>query len=128
KIQGRDITLQVAANVTLPLAKVQGIGLGKPDVPIDARPLVKPAIAEACIHPHDQIILAAIVKEVGKVEAEGCVSVVVPANKVSVQKDQRVAECAVEFNGHAAAAIAVGNFERAAIPPNARLRIFPAER
>ena len=104
------------------------IGLRKPDVAIDTRALIEPAVAEAGIHADDEEVFLPRVDEVGDVEAEGRVAVVVAPDEVAVKEDERIAEGAVELDGDALAGVACGQVEAAAIPADGGLRIAAAER
>src|ERR1035441_9676870 len=117
----------LCTNVALPLAQVQRVALGQPYMPVDARALVEPTVAKARFHANNQIVLAAVVDEVGQIEAERSIPVVVSANELSVEKDQRIAEPTVELNRHSTPAIAIRNLNRTAIPTHAGLRIAAAE-
>ena len=92
------VALDARPNIALPLPQMQRIRLGQPDMPVNSGAFVEPAIAEARVHAHHQIILPAIVQEVSQVEDERRVAVVVAADEVSVQKDQRAAEGAIELD------------------------------
>src|SRR5436305_4920214 len=114
-------------NVVFPPSKMQRIGLGQPDVPIYPCSLVKPAIAEAGVHADEQEILAAKIHEVGKVEAERSVSVIVASNEISIQKHESAAKGSIEFHADTAPGIFFGNIEGPPVPADARLRITTPE-
>jgi len=116
------------ADVAVAVAEVERLGFGEPDVTVDSGALVEPAVAEAGVHADDEIVLLAGVDEVGDVEAEGGVAVVVAADEVAVEEDERVAEGAVELEGEALAGVGCGQVEAAAIPADRGLGIAAAER
>ncbi len=115
-------------NVGFPPSKMQRIGLGQPDVPIDPCSLVKPAIAEAGVHADEQKILAAKIHEVGKVEAERSVSVIVASNEISIQKHESAAKGSIEFHADTAPRIFFGNIEGPPVPADAGFGIAAPER
>ena len=61
QIQRRCAALNRSANVALPLSQMQRVGLGQPNMPVDACAFIEPTIAKAGIHAHDQIVPAAII-------------------------------------------------------------------
>ena len=81
---------------------MQRIRLRQPHMPVNSRAFVKPAIAEARVHAHDQKILPPVVQEVGHIEVERSVAVVVAPDEVSVEKHNRAAERAIELDDDAA--------------------------
>ena len=97
-------------------------------MPVDARTLIEPAVPEAGVHPHNQIVLFSVPKEITQIEAKGSIAVVVTADEISVQKHQRAAEGAVEFDNNPPAGIPFRDVEGATIPADAGLGIPPAQR
>jgi len=114
------------ADVAFPLAEVNEIGLGEPDVAIDACAFVEPAVAEGGIDAKDNGVLLAEVEKVGEVEAEGCVAVVIATNEAAVDEDENASEGAVELDDDALALIGGGDVEEAAIPADGGLRVAAA--
>ena len=96
-------------------------------MPIHACALVKPSVPKTRIHAKHNVILGAHRQKIGDIEMEGCVSVVVAANKAAIHKHQHVAESPVKLHAHAPARIAGGNLELMAIPTHRRLGIAAAE-
>ena len=87
------------------------VGLGEPDVPINARALIEPAVAQARVHAQHDAVLAAIGEKVGDVELERSVAVVIAADEAAIHEDDDASEGAVELHREAAALVAGGNFE-----------------
>ena len=114
-------------NSAFPLAQMQRIGLGEPDMAIDAGALVEPAVAKAGVNAAHDVVLRAVGEKVRQVEAEGRVAVVVAADEAAIHKDKHVAEGAIEFDRNAAALVAGRNLELAAIPAHAGLGIAAAK-
>ena len=123
-----ELPLTVERTVLSHLPRCSAIGLGEPHMAIDAGALVEPAVAEAGVDARDDVVLRAVGEEVGQIEAEGRIAVVVAADEAAVDKDQHVAEGAVELDRDAAAQVAGGNLELAPIPAHAGLGIAAAER
>ena len=115
------------ADGALPLAQVNCIRLGKPHVPIDSGALIEPSVAEARIHAQNNVVLGAIGEEVGQIAVERRIAVVVAADKAAVHEDQHAAEGAIELHGDAAAEVARGNLEFAAVPAHAGFGIPAAD-
>src|SRR5271166_5688158 len=105
---------------------MQRIRFRQPHMAIDPRAFVEPAVAEAGVHADDQKILAAVVQKVGDIEAEGGIAVVVAANEISVEEDERAGEGAIDLVCNAAAGISFGDIDREEIPPDAGYRIAAA--
>ncbi len=97
-------------------------------MPINAGALVEPAIAEAGVHPHHQIILFAIPEKIAHVETKWSVAVIVAPDEVPVQKYQRAAERAVKLNRDSPSVVFLGNIERTPVPAHTRLRIPSSQR
>src|SRR5579859_2941591 len=97
-------------------------------MPVYSCALIEPAVAKTRVHAHNQIVLSAKIGEVGYVEAEWSIAVVITPDKVSVQEYQRAAEGAIKQDAHAPAGIFFRKVERAAVPSNAGFRIAPPER
>ena len=112
----------------LPLAQVQGIGLGQPRMSVDARALVKPAVAEAGVHARHNAVFGSIVQKIRHVEPERHVPVVVAPDKAAVHKNHHIAEGAVELDRHAPPQVAGRNLELAPVPSHAGLRVAAAKR
>src|SRR5271165_1659712 len=105
---------------------MQRIRFRQPPMAIDPSAFVEPAVAEAGLHVDDKKILAALVQKVCDIEAEGGIAVVVAANEISVEEDERAAEGAIELDCDAAGGIFFGDIESAAIPADAGFRIAAA--
>ncbi len=116
------------ADGALPLAQMQRIGLCEPHMPVDSGALVEPAVAKGRVHARHDAVLLADGEEVGDVETEWRVAVVVAADEAPVHKDEHVAECAIELDGDAAAGISSRNVELVPVPPHACLGIAPPQR
>ena len=97
-------------------------GLHQPDVPVNARALVEPAVALGGVHADQQHISAAGIGEVGHVEAEWIVAAAVPADVEAVEDHHGLAVGAVEFEGDALAGVGRWDLEDAAIPADAGRR------
>ena len=98
---------------------VQRIGLGQPDVPVDARAFVEPAFELRRVDAHRQHVLAAVVGKVGDVVGEAGVAAFVAADDVAVDPDEAVAEHAVELDAEPLARVGAGDVELLAIPADA---------
>jgi hypothetical protein len=106
---------------------MDGVGLGEPDVAIDACALVEPAVTEAGVDAGYDAVLSADGEKVGEVEVEGRVAVVIAADEAAVDPDEDIAEDSVEVDGDAAACVGCGNVEGAAVPADAALGITAAD-
>ncbi len=115
------------AHDAFPLAEVDGVSFGEPDVAVDAGSFIEPAVAEAGVGTDDDVILRAVVEEVREVETEGGVAVVVAADEAAVDEDEHIANGAVEFDPDATAEIGRGNFKFAAVPADTGLGVATAE-
>src|SRR5690348_4855203 len=102
--------------------------LNEPDVTVESRALVEPPISKGGVHANHEVILFAIVEEIGDIEAEGSVAVVVAADKATVHKNERTAESPIELQHDPAALVAGGNIEHSAIPADAGFRLAAAKR
>ena len=122
------IALDGRTHHAFPAAEVHGVQLGQPDVAVDARALVEPAVAEAGVDAQGDDVPAAVVEEIAEVEAERRVAVVVPADEAAVDEQHDVAHRAVELDPDAAAAIAGGKLEGAPVPAHAGRREAAAQR
>ena len=103
--------------------QVQRVRLREPHMAIDAGAFVEPAVAKARVHAHNQIIFSAVIEKVAHVEAKRRTPVVVATDEVSVQKNQRAAECAVKLDGDAPTVVFLRNVEGAPVPADAGFRI-----
>ncbi len=126
ELQSGVAALHVCTYNRIPLAQMQGIGLGEPHVAINTRAFVEPAVAQGRIHANRKAVLFPIEKKIGQLEAERDIAVVIAADKVAIAKDQRAAKSAIEIEEHATALVALGHVEDPAVPAHARLRIPPA--
>ena len=104
------------------------ICLGQPDMAVNAGAFVKPAVTKTGIHAKGDVILCAVSDEVCQIEPKGRIAVVVSPKKASVNEYQSVSDDAIKLHPDAAPRIAGEEFERAAIPANASLRVAAAER
>ena len=109
-------TAEGGADGAVPLAEVECVGLGKPHMAVDAGALVEPSVAEAGIDAGDDVVFGAVGEEVGEVELEGRVAVVVAADEASVDEEDDVTESAIKLDRNALAEIGGGDFKLAAIP------------
>src|SRR5690348_12387490 len=80
------------------------------------------------IRANNEHIFVAIVHKISDVEAKWRVAAQISTEITSIEHDDRVAENAVKFQSDSPAEIALRNFKDAAIPADARFRIFPADR
>ena len=55
-------------------------------MPVNARAFVEPAVAEAGVHANNNRIAAAVVQEIGDIELEGRVTVIISADKTSIHE------------------------------------------
>src|SRR3569833_2197352 len=106
---------------------MHGIGLREPDMTIDARALVEPPIAETGID-SDHTVLRTVGEEVGEIEAEGSIAVVVSAHEAPVYEDEGVTEGAIELNPDSPARVGGRDLELSPVPSHAGFRITPPER
>ncbi len=120
-------SVERGAHSALPLAEVQRIGFGEPDVAIDAGTLVEPAVAKAGVNASHDVILCAEGEEVGEVESKGGVAVVVAADEATIDEEQHVSESPVEFDSNAAALVGGGDVEFAPVPSDAGFWIAAAD-
>src|SRR6185437_10951549 len=102
--------------------------LNEPDVTVESRALVKPSISEGGVHANHKVILLAIVEEIGDIEAEGGITVVVATDKATVYKNERTTESPIELQHDPAALVACGNIEHSPVPANAGFRVAAAKR
>ena len=128
EIERGEIAAQGRPDRALPPAQMDGVRLDQPNVAIDTRPFIKPAVAETGIDAQHDIIPLAVRQEFGEIEAERRVAVVVAADKAAVDEHHDIAKCAVELNPNASAAIARWNIEGSAIPADAGFGIMAAKR
>ena len=90
--------MDFGADVGLPLAEMDGIGFGEPDVAIDACAFVEPAVAEAGVHTDDEEVFLAVLNVVTYVKGKGGVAVVVAADEVAVEEDESAAKGTIEVD------------------------------
>src|SRR5690349_1878971 len=107
------------------MSQMQLIRLGQPYMAVNARAFIEPAVAKAGVHAHHQKILPAVVQKIRHVEAEGCVTVVVAPDEISVQENQSAAKRAVKLDRDAPPLILFRGIEGAPVPTHARLWIAP---
>src|ERR1035437_3541008 len=105
-----------------------GVGLREPHVTINAGALVEPSVPKARIHAQNDVILGPVGEEVREVKVEGCIPVVIAANKAPVHKHQHAAESAIEFDRDAPAEVAGWTLKLAPVPAHTGVWIPPAER
>ncbi len=82
---------------------VQGRGLRQPDVAVDARALVVPALLQRGVDAHRDDVVAAVVEVVADVVARAEVAARLVADEEAVHEDARVAVDAVELDRRSAA-------------------------
>jgi len=116
------------AHHTLPLTQMKLVHLIEPDMPIDTGAFVKPAVAEAGVDAHHNVVLFAAVQITGEIKAKWRIAVVVAADEEAVDEDQHVAKGAVELNPDAAALVTGWHVEFATIPTDATFRIAATQR
>src|ERR1035441_1740755 len=127
-MQRCDLAVHRGTRHALPLADVHSIGFEQPDVPVDARALVKPAVSEAGVDAQNDVVLRAVGEEIRKIEAERDIAIVAAADEAAVDENQKIAEGAVELNPDAAANIARGDLEFAPVPLHAGFGIAAPQR
>lgn len=108
--------------------EVEGIGFGEPDMPIDASAFIKPSVAETGIDAGHNIILCAVAQEIGDVELERRIAVIVAPDKATIYEDEDTAESPVEVDRDSATQIACRDLELAAIPAHTGFRVTTSER
>src|SRR5690348_555189 len=111
-----------------PVRNVQRIRFRQPDMPVNACSFVKPSLVLGRIRANNEHIFVAIVHEIGDVEAKWRVTAQISPEINSIEHDDGVAENAVKFQSDSPAEIALRDFKDAAVPADARFRIFPADR
>src|SRR5881394_1691659 len=107
---------------------MHGVHLRQPYVAIYARTFVEPAVTEAGIHSQDDVVPAAVIQEVGEIETERSVAIVVASDEATVHKHKHIAKGTIELDQNAAAEVARWNFELAPVPAHAVFGIPAAER
>src|ERR1700691_2749429 len=95
---------------------------------VDSSTLVEPAVAKARVYAGHNAVLLADSEEVGDVESERRVAVIVAADEASVYKDEHVAKCAVELDRNAATGVAGRNVELAPVPSHTGFGIAAPQR
>src|SRR3954470_16907908 len=95
---------------------------------VDAGSLIEPAVAEAGVHAHDEIVPFSVTKKITHIKPERRVSVVVASDEIAVQEHQRTAEGSIEFNNNPASRIFLRNVECAPVPADAGFGITPPQR
>src|ERR1700681_3591807 len=95
---------------------------------IDGCTFIEPGIAEAGVHAHEQIVLAAVIQKVSQIEAERGVSIVIAPHERAVQEHQRIAKGPVELQHHAPAGIFFGDIKNSSIPSHAGFWIAATQR
>src|ERR1022692_3700841 len=118
-MQDRHFALHFGADVAFPSAQVDWIGLEHPHMTVDPRAFIKPAVALARVHAHDQEIGAAPVHVIGYIEGERAITVVVASKEEAVHKDKGIAKHAIELERDAAAFVFFGNLEFTTVPAHA---------
>src|SRR3954467_11026643 len=114
--------------MTFPAPERNRMGLGEPNMPVDARAFVEPAIPEARVHADDEIILLSVPQKIAQIEEKGRVAVVIAANEISIQEHDGVTECAIKPNADALARVLLGDVEGSPVPSHAGFGIAPAKR
>ena len=128
KMQDRRVALQIGADVALPSAQVDGIGLEHPHMTVNPSAFIKPAVAQARIHAHDQEVGTAPVHVIGDIEGEWAITVVVASEEEAVHKDKGIAKHTIELERDAAAFVFFGNLEFTTVPAHASGWIAAAKR
>src|SRR5277367_970719 len=105
------VSINHGANIAFILSNMHGVGFGEPDVSIDTRALIEPAIAKAGIDSCYDAVLGAYGDEVGEIEMEWRIAIVVAADETAIDPDQDVAKGSIEVNADASAGVAGGNIE-----------------
>src|ERR1700730_10046498 len=106
---------------------MQWRGLDQPDMPVDSGTLVKPAVAQGCIHADQQHIRTAGEREIRQIEAEGIVAATMVSDVVAVKHSTRSPVGTVEFDRDPTACGGSGQVKDAAIPAHAGLGVFTAQ-
>jgi hypothetical protein len=119
--------VDLGADEHAPLRHVDRGGLDQPDVAIEARALVEPALAQAGVDPHHQTVFLADVGDVGDVDAERAVAAVLLFEDVAVDDDQGVAHRAVELDRQSLACVGGGQGEGSLVPADAGLGELAAQ-
>ena len=117
----RHIILELAVNKHPVRRDGHRRGLVQPDVTVNPRALVKPALELARVHLDRDQILAAEFYDVRDVLAERVVAALVPRHQPAIHPDRRVAKHAIEREPDALAFVGLRQFKRATIPANAVL-------
>lgn len=107
---------------------MQRARLRQPDVAVDARAFVPPALGRGRVDAHGDDVAAAVVQVVGDVDAEARVAARLAMQEVAVDPDDAVAEHAVELERDAPAACRRRERELAPVPADAVLRERAADR
>ena len=117
----RHIVIKLAVNKNPVRRDGQRRGFLQPDMAVNARALVKPALESRGVHADGQHVLAAVIGNVRDVVTEGIVAANLTANQAAVEINQAVAIDAAEFEPEPPAKIRLWQRERAAIPGDAVL-------
>src|SRR6185437_6568496 len=107
---------------------MQLVGLGEPDMAINAGALVEPAVTIGGIDPDDQEIPAAVIEEVTDVELEWDVAAVVAPHVAAVEEHHCAAERPIELQHDTAIRVRGRDVEGAPIPTDRRIPVVAAER
>ena len=119
---GRDIVLEPAVNEHAVGRDHQRPRLHQPDMPVDSRALIEPALGLRGVHPDGDEIFSAAVGDVGDVVAEAAVAAFVMTDEPAVDEHGAVAERAVELQPEPPAGICRRQFKRLPVPADAVLR------
>src|SRR5487761_1592806 len=119
--------LEPATYDAVAIAQMQPVRLREPDMAINARPLVKPAIAIGGIDSDHDEILAAVIQEVTHIGLERHVAGVVAAQVAAVQEHGCAAKHAVELENDAPIRVRGRDIESASIPSDRGFPVVAAE-
>ena len=105
----RAVRADLAADEDAPLRHVHRPGAHQPDIAVEPRALVEPALAERGIDAQRELVRpVCVVEKIGDIDREGRVAAGVLRDFVAVDEHARVAEDAIEFEADAARAIGGG--------------------
>ncbi len=104
------------------------VSLYQPDVAVDTRALVPPALELRRISPNHERVFAAVIEHVGQIVARGSVAAIMTPEIVSVDGHFVISIDAVEFHADSPTNVHAGDLENAPVPADACARVVPSER
>ena len=126
--EGSFASLNLGCHEGPPFLHVNRVCLREPDMPVDPRPFIKPAVARRGIHAHQQNVLSARSGKVAHVKTERIVPTAVTSNVKAVEDHHCLPVRTVELDGDSLAGVRGRKLEDAAIPTHTRRRIGPSQR